>query len=414
MTGVLDTVGQWLGFVAGLALVVTVFGSVINTVITPRSNSSQITHRTWLAVRWLFFTVADRMRRYEWKDRLLAYLAPTTLLAWLITWLLLFLLGYALMFWPLAGGDFGRALALSGSSLFTLGVVSAPGPGPIVLEFLTAATGLITVALQIGYLPTLYGTYNRRETLVTLLGARAGTPAWGPEILARHHLSYSADTLPALYATWENWAAEMAESHTSYPVLLQFRSPNRLNSWIIALLAVMDSAALYSALCPTTCPSQARQCIRMGFVALRAVGQAQGFPVNHDPRPDDPLQLTYEQFVAGVEVVRRSGFPLERSMEEAWPHFRGWRVNYEEVAYRLAVNLVAVPAPWSGSRPLMTLQERFDLFHNRPRHRTPDDPEGAVVLRESLLGTPSAGNSGDAADTPLAPVPHPLSGRQRP
>jgi hypothetical protein len=401
MTGTAEILGEWLGFVAGLALVVTVFGSVINTVITPRSVSSRITYRSWLAMRWLFFKVANRMRRYEQKDRVLAYLAPVSVLGVLVAWLLLFLVGYALLFWPLAGGDFGQALQLSGSSLFTLGVVSSSHPGPVVLEFLTAATGLITVALQIGYLPTLYGAYNRRETLVTTLGARVGKPAWGPEILARHHLDYSAETLPALYAAWENWAAEMAESHTSYPWLVQFRSPDRLNSWIIALLAVMDSAALYSALCPTTCPPQARQCIRMGFVALRAVGRAMGLPVNDDPRPDDPLQLTYGQFDVGVEVLRRSGFPLERSTEDAWPHFRGWRVNYEDLAYRVAVEVVAVPAPWSGRRPLMTQQERFDLLKNRPRHRTPEDPEGEVVLR----ATPPVALADDPSAVESSPTP---------
>ena len=50
---------------------------------------------------------------------------------------------------------------------------------------LAAASGLFVIAAQIGYLPTLYGAFNRRETEVTLLGSRAGTPPWGPELLAR-------------------------------------------------------------------------------------------------------------------------------------------------------------------------------------------------------------------------------------
>jgi hypothetical protein len=44
------------------------------------------------------------------------------------------------------------------------------------------------------------------------------------------------------------------------------------------------------------------------------------------------------------------GFAMERSAEDAWPDFRGWRVNYETIAYRLADRLTAPPAPWSGSR----------------------------------------------------------------
>ena len=33
------------------------------------------------------------------------------------------------------------------------------------------------------------------------------------------------DTLPDLYARWEVWAADVAESHTTYLPLVRFRSP---------------------------------------------------------------------------------------------------------------------------------------------------------------------------------------------
>jgi len=48
--------------------------------------------------------------------------------------------------------------------------------------------------------------------------------------------------------------------------------------------------------------------------------------------------------------MRYAGYPIEISPEQAWPHFRGWRVNYEATAYALAYRIDAVPAPWSGSR----------------------------------------------------------------
>lgn len=371
---------QWIAFVAGLALVITTAKSVVNTIILPRSVSSKIAYRVWLVLHTCFMVGVRRMRRYESKDRLLAYASPITLIALLVIWLLLFLFGYALMFWPLVH-NFGLALRLSGSSVFTLGVFSSGLTGPIVLEYLAAATGLIVVALQIGYLPTIYGAYNRRETLVSALTARSGSPSWGPEILARHQLSLATETLPALYTAWENLAADIAETHTSYPWLIEMRSPNPLNSWIISLLAIMDSANLYITLAPSQAPASARQCLRMGFVGLRAIAKVAGVPVNDDPRPDDPLQLTFEQFAFGVEQLRRVGFPVERTAEEAWPDFRGWRVNYEAVAYGLADRILAVPAPWSGKRTYVTRAESFDVLKNRPRHRTPSDPEGLRVRR---------------------------------
>ena len=69
--------------------------------------------------------------------------------------------------------------------MFTLGYSAPRGVRMTVLDYFAAFTGLIVVGLQIGYLPTLYAAFNRRETEVTLLVSRAGLPAWGPELLAR-------------------------------------------------------------------------------------------------------------------------------------------------------------------------------------------------------------------------------------
>ena len=54
--------------------------------------------------------------------------------------------------------------------------------GVVALDFVAAMTGPLIVALQIGYLPTLYASFARREALVTLLDAHAGSPPWGPEL----------------------------------------------------------------------------------------------------------------------------------------------------------------------------------------------------------------------------------------
>jgi len=89
-----------------------------------------------------------------------------------------------------------------------------------VVVFTAAATGLVIVTLQIAYLPALYAAFNRREVEVALLNARAGVPSWGPELLARTHYALGTgvsalDTLPGLYARWERWAADVAESRTA-------------------------------------------------------------------------------------------------------------------------------------------------------------------------------------------------------
>ena len=75
-----------------------------------------------------------------------------------------------------------------------------------------------------------------------------------------------------------------------------------------------------------------------------------GWTVDIDPDPDSEIALTFEEFAAAVDQLRAVGFPVEREAAEAWPHFRGWRVNYEALAYALAYRTDQVPAPWSGPR----------------------------------------------------------------
>jgi hypothetical protein len=204
-----------------------------------------------------------------------------------------------------------------------------------------------------------------------MLASRAGEPSWGPEILIRHQLVGIVDALPDFYGQWEQWAADFSESHTTYTVLLLFRSPDPWSSWVLALLSVLDAAAMHLALNPTTAPSQARLCLRMGYTAIRRISDALNWNYDTDPLPNSPLQLTAADFATAVTLVQEVGFPTERSADEAWLHFRGWRVNYEDLAYRWANRVMAPPAPWSGTREGLRDQS---IGPRRPPHRTPEQP----------------------------------------
>jgi hypothetical protein len=364
---------RWIGFAFGLTIVLLTLGSLLRTLVVPRGITSRLS--VWVGRRIVyktFLTISNRFDTYEAKDKILAFSAPSALLAILIAWMFLVIIGYGFMIWPIAGISLLEALRESGSSVLTLGFASHAGLQSSIIYFIAAFTGLIIVALQIAYLPTIYAAFNRRETLVTMLQSRAGTPAWGPEILARHQMVGLTDDLPRLYAEWERWCAEVMESQTTYTVLNFFRSPHPLRSWILALLAVLDSSALYLSLMPSSAPTQARLALRMGFTCLRSIADVLAIPYDPDPFPDDPIELTYEEFLGGVKRLTDMGLPLERTPEEAWPHFKGWRVNYESIAYGLADVVVAPPGPWSGPRshlPGMTIAVV------RPPNRRPDDPE---------------------------------------
>ena len=107
---------------------------------------------------------------------------------------------------------------------------------------------------------------------------------------------------------------------------------------------------MHLALSPESASSQARLCLRMGFTALDRIAKTLGWHADADPSPEGPIDLTYHEFAQAVGMLADIGFPMERGAEEAWADFRGWRVNYETTAYRLADRIIAPPAPWSGSR----------------------------------------------------------------
>ncbi len=332
-------------------IVITTILSVINTVIVPRLVSSRITYLSSITLRTLFRIPLFWEHSYAQRDKRLAKLGPITLLGVLIVWVALFILGYGLMMWPLVPAGLIDAFRLAGASFFTLGDASVSFGGVNVLEFAAACSGMITIALQIGYLPTIYSAYNRREALVTALRIRTGIPIWGPEILARHVEDGAQTTLPALFAAWEMWSADIAESHASYPFLLSFRSPDVNHSWIVSLLAVLDAAGLYAALSPASAPPEARQCIRAGTWAFQSLTRVTG-PTDRDvpilTTSSLRSSLPYSEFVTGVGRIRKSGFRIERSEDEAYRDFVRYRIRYERAAYALAKFLVTAPAPWCG------------------------------------------------------------------
>jgi hypothetical protein len=353
--------------------------SVIKTLLIPRNLRSAISTVIARSVLAAYRVLTVRVRDLDRREQILASGAPVYLFTLLVSWIACLFLAWALLLLPFTGHDMVRALRLSGSSLFTLGFAAPSGAEPYGIVFAAAISGIGVIALMIGYLPTLYAAYNRRETLVTMLEALSGKPPWGPEVLARQQLVGNVSYLPKLYERWTEWSADIAESHTTYRPLIYFRSRYPLLPWPLALMAVLDAAALHLSLCPASAPAEARPLLRVGYISMRSIARALRIEVANDPRPDDPLVLTRADFDEAVRHLAEAGWTFERKPDEAWPHFRGWRVNYEAAAHGIAAHLDLPPAEWSGPRTRLGQAPARPV---RPPHREPRAPENPASSPE--------------------------------
>ncbi len=370
----------------GLLVLLVDAANVIRVLIVPRA-ASGLSTITMRGVRICFRRITHLAKEYQTKDRILALSEPVALVVLLVTWLVLAVVGFSLVLWGIGADSHvtvTQAFTEAGSSLFTLGFAHGDHNTSQIVDFIAAGTGMVLVALQIAYLPTIYAAYNRRETFVTLLESRAGSPAWGPEILIRHQLVDQIANLTSLYADWERWGADVAESHTSYASLLYLRSPRAQNSWVVSLVAVMDAAAIALAVDPDGAPFEARVCLRMGFTCLRDIATVLRIPFDPDPHSDHPIDLDQAEFAAAYERLAEIGYPITRPANDAWDHFRGWRVNYEQVAYAIASTLDAPPARWTGPRRLFPGES---LEPSRPVDRQPDGST-TPSWRRGTPGTP--------------------------
>ena len=358
--GMMALIFRLVAFVLGAGLVISTALSAIRTFVLPRSAPDLLTGIVFRFLRSTFDLLSGRSRSYIDRDRVMAMFAPISLLTLLPIWLTLVTLGYTAMFWAAGIDAWYDAFHTSGSSLLTLGFAPVTGMLQTILAFSEATLGLILIALLIAYLPSIYAAFARREAAVTLLEVRAGSPPTALEMLLRFNRISGLDQLTEQWRTWENWFADIDESHTSLAALVFFRSPQPDHSWITAAGAVLDAASLTLAAVDLPFDPQAALCVRGGMLALRHIADFFGIRYNPEPRyPDDGISVTREEFDAACNTLAQQEIPLKADREQAWRDFAGWRVNYDTVLLALCTMTMAPSAPWSSDRAPARPQSLF-------------------------------------------------------
>jgi len=355
-----------LAFLIGTALIGWAIFSIVQTLVLPRNAQDKLARMLFVSIRGIFSIALRWLRTYEERDHLMAFYAPVGMLSLVPAWLILFLLGYTGMFWSLGEHTWLESFRISGSSLLTLGFAASTSVPSALLEFSEAALGLMTVALLIAYLPTMYAAFSRREAAVTLLDVRAGNPPSATQMLARYHRIHGLDQLKEQWQIWEAWFADIEESHTSLPAMIFFRSPKPDHSWIIAAGTVLDTASLTLSALDITASPNAALCIRAGFLALRHIADFFNISYPTDPHyPDQAISITRQEFDQACDELKSQGIPIKTDLSQAWQDFAGWRVNYDQVLLAFADLTMAPASPWIRNRSVKTLASPDILMEAR-------------------------------------------------
>lgn len=279
-----------VAFIAGIFCCVGVALDAFQTIILPRRPTGrfQITGIFFVTTWRPWVAIASRTQNAKAREQLYSVYGPLSLLLLLVLWALLLILGFALFFFSMGSpfadsivgsgaslwARFGTDLYVSGTTLGTLGLGDVLPRSPLarMLVICESGVGLGLVALVIGYLPVLYQAFSRREVSVALLDARAGSPPTAAELLRRHSFEGGDAALETLLAEWERWSAEILESHISYPILCYYRSQHDNQSWLSALVAILDTCALRISVIEGTPSRQAQLTFVMARHALIDLG----------------------------------------------------------------------------------------------------------------------------------------------
>jgi hypothetical protein len=384
------TVGRVVVALAAVAVAVLAVQSAVHTIVVPRGVPDRLTRAVFRVQDAPTAWRARRASSSDQLDRRTVGLAVRLLMALLVTWLTAVWLAGAGMQWALGGGSAGRVFAASASAMTTLGVLSGPGDASAA-AYVEAVLGVGLLALVIGYLPSLYAAFSRREALVTKLAMRTGLPPAGPVILrSLWHPGGPQAVLSETWQAWEDWFVDVSESHTSFPVLAFFRSPQTAKSWITAAGAILDAAALALAVVDGDWGPETAYCLHAGIISLRHVADFHGIPYQRGTA-DATIAVTQDEVIAACQELRAAGVPVVSDLAAGYDQFRARRSDYEDVLLAICAYVYAPPAPWSSDKVVA------------PRTRPPIVRMGPGSLgRVANLPDPPRGSDG-----PPGPAPPP-------
>lgn len=239
-----------LAVIVGVFLVGSVTADMVNTLVTTSTHRG----RFWLTnilYQWTWSVLrsfAGAVRREPLTEALLGFFAPVSVLLLLVAWVTQQIVGFGLIWWGVGGVDGADsmldAIYYSGVVYFTLGFgeMVPSGTVPRLGALLEAMSGVLTTALVIGYLPSLYGAYSKREERLMTLDDGQEHRIDPTSLLISRAPTAEVDDVLRFFEGWEEWVTDVIETHTTFPMLMLFRSKYPGQSWVTALGLIADAA----------------------------------------------------------------------------------------------------------------------------------------------------------------------------
>jgi hypothetical protein len=336
--------------IAGVLIIISVLWEAFEAVVLPRRATrrfrvTRLFYRsTWIPWR----AIAHQIRPTKTRETFLSFYGPLSLLFLFVCWAIGLIFGFGLLYYTASRGEssppaFLTCLYLSGGTFFTLGV------GDVVphnwherwLIVTEGGLGFGFFALVFSYLPVIYQAFSTREVNIVLLDARAGSPPTAAEMLRRHTGPHGMDALQELLHDWERAAAEILESHVSYPSVSYFRSQHNNESWVAALAAILDTTALLLASIDNPCTRQARLTFAMSRHTIADLAQL----FSAAPQPGDHDRLPPSELARLRATLTQAGFQLNDT-EAARKKLTELREMYEPYLQGLSRFLFMELPPW--------------------------------------------------------------------
>lgn len=376
-----------IGVLLSVAIIVFMLVDAFETILQPR----RVTHRYRFAR--LFYrgfwegwrSVALGVFRGKRREAFLSIFAPLSLLALIATWSTGLVIGFGLLHWslgtPLNGlnepHNFWTYLYLSGTTLFTLGYGDFTPLSHIgrTLAVVEAGLGLGFLAVIVSYLPVLYQAFSRREVAISLLDARAGSPPSAAQFLTRLARAGSLAAADPLLLEWEHWAAELLESHLSFPVLSFYRSQHDNQSWLSTLTCILDSCALLIVEVKGVTSYQAQ----LTFAMARHAAVDLALVLKVTPRPPDVDRLAETQRLHLRELLGQAGLVLHDATagDDKLDKLTELRAMYEPFIAALGERLLVTIPPILVEEAVADNWQRSAWMRRPPGigHLPPDSPD---------------------------------------